>query len=151
MFKTAHPPKQATELALERFWETIPPLWGQVRAHIRATAHENFRLGVEQFQVLRLIRRGVASVSEIAAARNISRSAVSQAVDVLAGRRLLSRTQDPDDRRHTRLALTDSGNEVLDAVFNDTRTWMRAKLAGFSAAELESISGAMESLKKLLD
>src|SRR5512143_3197182 len=123
MTPTLTPTKSSAEEALDSFWETVPPLWGQIRAHIRSVAREQFRLGVEQFQVLRLIRQGRDSVSEIAAARNISRPAVSQAVDVLAGRGLLTRTEDPSDRRHTRLALTKQGNAVLDAVFGDTRLW----------------------------
>jgi DNA-binding MarR family transcriptional regulator len=145
------PTKLSTDEALERFWETIPPLWGQIRAHIRAVAHEQFRLGIEQFQVLRLIRQGKDSVSEIAAARNISRPAVSQAIAVLADRGLLTRREDPEDRRHTRLALTPHGNTVLDLVFGDTRTWMRAKMAALAPAELEHMISAMESLKKLLE
>ena len=110
-----------TEEALDRFWENVPPLWGQVRGHIRHAATEEFRIGIEQFQVLRLIRAGKGSVSEIAAARNISRPAVSQAVDALANRGLLTRTQDSEDRRHMELALTRSGDELLDAVFENTR------------------------------
>ncbi len=151
MPSTFAPLKITTEQALDRFWETIPPLWGQIRSHIRAVASERFRLGVEQFQVLRLIRQGRDSVSEIAAARNISRSAVSQAVDVLCGRGLLTRTEDPSDRRHTRLALTKEGSAVLDSVFGETRTWMKAKMAGFGASELRQIVAAMASLKEMLD
>lgn len=143
--------KTSAELALDRFWETVPSLWGQVRAHIRSVARERFRLGVEQFQVLRLIRQGRDSVSEIAAARNISRPAVSQAVDVLCSRGLLTRTQDPTDRRHTRLALTSEGSAVLDSVFGETRAWMRSRMAGFSPSELDHIAAAMDVLKKMLD
>jgi DNA-binding MarR family transcriptional regulator len=148
---TSAPTKSAAEAALDRFWETIPPLWGRVRGHIRAAAVEEFRIGVEQFQVLRLIRAGKGSVSGIAEARNISRPAVSQAVDALANRGFLTRTQDADDRRHMQLALTQSGNELLDALFEKTRAWMREKLSGLSEAELENIASAMESLKKMLE
>src|SRR5512140_1513329 len=94
------PSKTTTEEALDRFWETVPPLWGQIRAHIRAVAREEYRLGIEQFQVLRLIRQGKDSASDIAAARNISRPAVSQALDLLCERGLLTRTEDVEDRRH---------------------------------------------------
>ncbi len=151
MTPTLAPTKTITEETLDRFWETVPPLWGQIRGHIRAVAFENFRLGVEQFQVLRLIRNGRTSVSEIAAARNISRPAVSQAVDGLANRGLLTRTQDPEDRRHVELALTEEGNQLLDAVFSDTRAWMKEKMADFSERELENVIRAMATLKKMLD
>ncbi len=143
--------RSITEEALDRFWETVPPLWGQVRAHIRAAAAEEFRLSVEQFQVLRLIRAGKTSVSEIAAARNISRPAVSQVVDMLVNRGLMTRTQDVEDRRHMQLALTEAGDELLDAVFEATRTWMRSRMGDLSDRELENVIRAMESLKKMLE
>ncbi len=145
------PPRKATDLALDSFWETIPPLWGQIRAHIRLTATERFRISVEQFQVLRLIRTGHCSVSELAEAKRISRPAISQAVDTLVDRGLLTRTQDAEDRRHVQLTLTDSGSDLLDAIFDDTRTWMRARLGSFSQAELETVARAMRSLKKMLE
>ncbi len=151
MTATSAPPRVTADLALDRFWETVPPLWGQIRAHIRAVARENFQLGVEQFQVLRLIRQGRDSVSEIASARNISRSAVSQVVDVLCHRSFLTRAEDPTDRRHTRLSLTRQGDAVLDAVFGETRAWMKSKIASFGPEELHGIVAAMESLNKMLD
>ncbi len=151
MIKAPIRTKEAVEKALDRFWETVPPVWGMVRAHVRTVAMDKFSISVEQFQVLRLVRTGRTSVSEVAAAKNISRAAVSQAVDVLVNKELLTRTQDADDRRHSQLALTASGNAMLDAVFNETRAWMRPKLAALSEHEIESIIEAMPALKKLLD
>jgi DNA-binding MarR family transcriptional regulator len=151
MASTSTSTKDSTEEALDRFWETVPPLWGQVRGHIRAAAAEKFRLSEEQFQVLRLIRAGKGSVSEVATARHITRPAISQAVDALVQRGLLTRTQDEEDRRHMQLALTDSGRETLDAVFKTTRAWMRSRMAGFSERELENVIRAMETLKKMLE
>ena len=45
------------EQAIDRFWETVPPLWNTVRSHIRATATGKFDITVEQFHVLRYVRR----------------------------------------------------------------------------------------------
>ncbi len=143
--------KEITEEALDKFWETVPPLWGGIRAHIRTVATENFRISIEQFQILRLIRSGRDSVSELAAAKKISRPAISQAMDALVNKGLLTRTQDVQDRRHMKLALTQPGNALLDAIFQNTRAWMRTKLASFSQNELENVIQAMESLKKMLD
>ncbi len=151
MLKTSSPPKQTTELALDRFWETVPPLWGQVRAHLRQTASEKFSISVEQFQILRLVRSGRNCVSELADAKRISRPAISQGVDALVNKKLLTRKQDRNDRRHTELALTAAGNAMLDAVFDDTRAWMRPRLSVLTSSELENVIRAMDSLKKLLD
>ena len=151
MIKNPAPPKQLTDEALDRFWETVPPLWGNIRAHIRAVATEEFSISIEQFQILRLIRSGKGSVSELASAKKISRPAISQAVEALVQKGMLTRTQDSEDRRHVQLALTKSGNALLDALFQNTRTWMRAKLASYSREELENVIRAMESLKRMLN
>ena len=151
MIKTLVSSEHVTDEALDRFWETVPPLWSNIRAHIRAVATQEYSISIEQFQILRLIRSGRGSVSELALAKNISRPAISQAVDALVRKGLLTRTPDAEDRRHIQLALTPSGNALLDALFQNTRSWMRAKLSSFSRGELENVIRAMESLKKMLD
>ena len=151
MTPVASPAKTTTEIALDRFWETVPPLWSHVRAHVRQVATEEFAISVEQFQMLRLVRSGRGSVSELAVARNISRPAVSQAVDSLVNKGLLTRTPDTEDRRYTQLALTASGNAMLDAIFDDARDWMRPKLAALGERELENVIRAMDSLRRILD
>src|SRR5512138_1156151 len=101
--------------AVDRFWETVPPVWNTVRSHIRATATANYDITVEQFHVLRYVRRGPGSMAELATAKNISRPAISQAVDVLVKKGLVTRAQSTTDRRYVELTLTDSGNALLDA------------------------------------
>ncbi len=137
--------------AIERFWETVPPLWGMIRSHIRATATGNFDITVEQFHVLRYVRRGTASMSELATAKNISRPAISQAVDVLVKKGLLRRIQSKQDRRYVELTLTEAGNDLLDTVFKDTRGWMKDRMNALSSDELNAIIDAMEALKKMLE
>lgn len=137
--------------AIDRFWETVPPLWNFIRSHIRATATENFDISVEQFHVLRHVRRGMCSVSELATAKNISRPAISQAVDILVHKKLLTRVQSTQDRRYVELALTNEGNALLDTVFKETRGWMKERMSTLSASELEIIARAMEVMKKMLE
>jgi DNA-binding MarR family transcriptional regulator len=145
------PPDELLERTLDRFWETVPPLWGQVRAHIRSIATENFEISVEQFHILRYIRRGNWSVSELAEAKNISRPAISQGVDLLVNKGLITRTTNPQDRRYIQLELTPAGNELLDTVFQDTRAWMKSNLAAFTLDELSDVICGMEALKKMVD
>jgi DNA-binding MarR family transcriptional regulator len=139
------------EQAIDRFWETVPPLWGTIRTHIRTEATTNFDITVEQFHILRHVRRGTGSVSELATAKNISRSAISQAVDLLVKKGLLTRVQSTQDRRFVELALTEAGNELLDKLFRSTRDWMKTRMTQLSTDELETISKAMEALKKMLE
>ncbi len=139
------------EQAIDRFWETVPPVWGTVRSHIRATATARFDITVEQFHILRFVRKGTESLSELAAAKNISRPAMSQAVDVLVNKGLLTRVQSSKDRRYVDLTLTDAGNDLLDTVFKETRGWMKERMSTLTAGELETISNAMEAMRKMLE
>jgi nucleoside triphosphatase len=139
---------QHTREAVDAFWENIPPFWQRIRGHIRQEAAEQFEISVEQFHILRHIRRGQGSVSELAEARNSSRAAASQAVEALVQRGMVTRTTDLRDRRHVRLSLTATGDALLDAVFDDTRLWMMQMLAPLSDEELHTLAQAMNSLAK---
>lgn len=135
--------------AVEAFWETFPLFWHRVRAHIRQAAAEQFEITVEQFHILRHIRGGQCTVSDLAEAKNISRPATSQAVDMLVNKGLIVRAPDARDRRQIQLSLTDSGDALLDAIFEDTRQWMMQTLSPLSDEELQDLGQAMESLKKI--
>lgn len=137
--------------AIDRFWETVPPLWGMIRTHIRAEATKNSDITVEQFHILRHVRRGTGSISELATAKNISRPAISQAVELLVKKGLLTRVQSTQDRRFVELTLTAAGNNLLDTVFQETREWMKKRMKMLSTDELETVARAMEALKKMLE
>jgi DNA-binding MarR family transcriptional regulator len=151
MINDATSKNQILEQTLDKFWETVPPLWGYIRAHIRSMATENFDISVEQFHILRNIRRGCNSVSELAETRNISRPAVSQGVDALFTKGLVTRTQSKEDRRCVELELSPEGNALLDHVFQDTRDWMKSALESFSQEELKLAGRGMDILKKMIE
>jgi DNA-binding MarR family transcriptional regulator len=144
------PTESLRERAIDRFWETVPPLWNSIRSHIRATATANFDISVEQFHVLRYVRRGTDTVSDLATAKNISRPAISQAVEVLVKKGLLTRVQSKEDRRSADLVLTKAGNNLLDTVFQETRGWMNEQMQALSPDELETVLDALEIMKKML-
>jgi DNA-binding MarR family transcriptional regulator len=131
---------------IEAFWGTIPPVWNRIKANIRAIAVQNYAISVEQFHILRHIRRGISSVSELAQAKGISRSAVSQAVELLVERGLVCRLQNKSDRRNIPLELTASGNQLLDTIWEKNRVWMKERMLGLTASELEDLSHALEIL-----
>ncbi|MBM3153139.1 MAG: MarR family transcriptional regulator, partial [Chloroflexi bacterium] len=136
------------ELAVDKFWEAVPPAWHQARARIRRIASEKFNLTVEQFQVLRRIRRGSGSVSALAEANRTSRSSVSKVVDVLVNKGLVSRRQNPDDRRNIPLSLTADGQRIMDAIFDETESWLATQFRRLDAEELKAAIQGMEALQK---
>jgi DNA-binding MarR family transcriptional regulator len=136
--------------AIDRFWETIPPVWNTVRSHLRSVAAEEFGMTVEQFHSLRLIRKGYRTASEIAQAKQISRPAVSQAVETLVQKGLVSRQQSQADRRYVQLELTDEGARTLDQIFGQTRRWMESRMGSLSQEDLQALSNGMAALGQAL-
>ncbi len=139
----------AISCTIDKFWESIPPAWHRTRAVIRGIAAEKFHLTVEQFQVLRRIRRGIASVSDLADDSRTSRSAVSKAVDVLVNKGLISRSQDPADRRNIPLALTAEGQRVIAGIYDETEQWLAERFDRLTAAELESLLQSMDLIQQV--
>ncbi|MCC6148359.1 MAG: MarR family transcriptional regulator [Anaerolineaceae bacterium] len=143
-----YPSSDFLQQTIDRFWETVPPVWNIVRSNVRSEATQQFNITVEQFHILRHIRRGAHSVSELADIGHISRPAISQAVDALVSKGMVSRTQNVNDRRYFRLELTKEGTALLDTVFSQTRQWMQAKLSTLELTDLESIMAGLGLLKK---
>jgi DNA-binding MarR family transcriptional regulator len=140
--------EEILQRTIDHFWETIPPVWNRVRSNVRSIATEKFDISVEQFHILRHVRKGITSVSELAAIRQISRPAVSQAINVLVDKGLLTRHHSTGDRRFVELKLTQSGDELLNAIFENNHVWMMEKLSELHQNEIACLMNAMEVLKK---
>ena len=110
-------------------------------------ATSQFDISFEQFHIMRLIRKGTRSVSELAEVRQISRPAISQSVDALVEKGLITRQQNAEDRRYIELDLTQAGNEMINTMFGSNRHWMMEKMASLSPEELDTIQEAMKILK----
>jgi len=134
---------------IDKFWESIPQTWRLTQKQIRRIAVEKFKMTEEQFQVLRRIRKGNASVSALANVSQTSRSAVSKAVDSLVRRGFVIRNQDPNDRRNVPLALTDEGQRVMDNIFAKAEKWLLSHFEQLSTEELDTLYQGMEILRKL--
>ncbi|MCX6036115.1 MAG: MarR family winged helix-turn-helix transcriptional regulator [Chloroflexi bacterium] len=142
------PKPTSNPILIDKFWESVPSAWRQTRSQIRHIAVEKFQMTEEQFQVLRRIRKGSASVSALAEASLTSRSAVSKTVDALVRRGLVTRSQDPNDRRNVPLALTDEGQRVMDVIFTEAEAWLSTRFEHLNPEELETLLKGMETLRK---
>jgi DNA-binding MarR family transcriptional regulator len=135
--------------AVDAFWEALPPFWQSVSGFIRKISAEQFDITVEQFHILRHIRKGHGTVSELAQAKQISRPAISQSVEVLVNKGLVTRRQDSRDRRSTHLELTEKGNALLNAIFEQTRNWMAEAFSSLEEEDLDQLVRGLEVLKKV--
>lgn len=136
---------------IDRFWESVPPVWNRIRTNVRGIAAEKFGITVEQFHILRHIHKGYGSVSELAEAKGISRPAISQAVDLLVSKGLVARRENMDDRRYVQLELTEGGEKLLLAIFRENRAWMAGKLSVLTPEQMSLISNALDVLKSAFE
>ena len=139
-----------TKQLVAAFWDSVPPVWHRVRYQVHTFAAEDYDLTGQQFHILRRIRSGAISVSQLAEAKRISRPAISRSVEVLVKKNLINRTQNPQDRRNIRLALTEEGQALFDEVFGKVGQWMEEKLSTLDDEELEAISQALRTLKEAI-
>lgn len=133
---------------IDKFWESIPPVWSRIKNNLRSIAGDEFGVSVEQFHILRHVRRGLGSVSELAQVRQISRPAISQLVNTLVEKDLVKRSTSRDDRRCIRLELTPEGGRLLDTIFEKNRRWMAQKMAVLNADEHRQLIEALDLLKR---
>jgi DNA-binding MarR family transcriptional regulator len=137
------------QAAIRKFWQTLPGVWHNVRAHTRQVVLDGERVSMPQFAILRAISFGKTGVSQLAEEGRISRPAISRQVDILVKCGLVSRQEDPQDRRHVKLALTRDGDELVKSVFADTSGWMKSRMAGMDEEKLGIIMQALVLLGEL--
>jgi DNA-binding MarR family transcriptional regulator len=136
---------------IDQFWETVPRVWNLIRSHLRTIAVEEFNISVTQFHILRLIRKGLTSIKDIAEQRQISRPAVSQAAELLVAKGLITRQEQAGDRRFVRLALTPAGEDLLNQLFQRNRAWMVEQMALANLEDLQIITQGLACLSAALD
>jgi DNA-binding MarR family transcriptional regulator len=83
-------------------------------------------LSFSQINILmRLAHNERTNVSEIGEGLGITNAAASQAVDRLVGLGLIERTEDPEDRRTRRLALTQYGRTTIEKGIEARSKWIK--------------------------
>ncbi len=145
------PTNPLMENTIDAFWENFPFFWHTVRARIHSEANQAHQITVGQFHILRRIRAGIQTVSELATAKHISRPAISRAVDELVEKGYISRQPSTTDRRKIELILTEMGAAHMNAISKTVRQWMAEELATLDDHELEAIIQAMQALRKAFE
>ena len=123
-------------------------MWDRVRDNLRGTATFQLNITVGQFHILHYIGHGHNTVGQLADARQISRSAVSQSVELLVEKGYICRQERIGDRRYVRLELTDQGAELLNTAYAENRKWIMNKLSALSADELDCMLQGLVPMKK---
>ncbi len=144
-------PEATPQKLIDQFWETIPSTWNKVRSHLHGVAMEKFEVTQEQWHILRHIHKGINSVSELAQVKLITRSAMSQSVEVLVEKGLVERRQNAQDRRFVLLYLTEKGDELVSTILQLNREWMMEKMTALTTEEIQTMIWGMQLLKGVFD
>jgi DNA-binding MarR family transcriptional regulator len=136
------------ENAVQRFWEVFPAVWERIRGNLHFILMHQNEVTVEQFHILRYIRRGYKSISQLAEKKSISRSAISQSVDILVDKGYVTRTQIEKDRRCITLDLTSAGNELVNKIYQQNRDWMANQLGSYEPEDIPELIHALDILER---
>jgi DNA-binding MarR family transcriptional regulator len=125
--------------------DTIPLVMRTIRAEMRG--HRTPDLSVPQFRALGFLRRHPgASLSDVADHVGLTLPSISNMINRLEARNLVTRRTRAGDRRHISLELTPLGQLTMQAARDATRTRVAALLVALSPEERAVISRAMHSL-----
>jgi len=126
--------------------EVIPIVMQDIRSEMRNQI--SIDLTVSQFRVLHFVYRNEgASLWDVAHHMGLTPSAASRLVDGLIARDLMTRVDDPADRRRLQLTITDGGVTMFNVVTQEAASYLADKLRGVNADDRAIIDAAMEVLR----
>ena len=108
---------------------------------------ERLGLSLSQIKTLQLMSdREPDTIGALAADLGLSLPAVSRAVEQLVVRGMVTRTEDPDDRRSRRLALTAKGRRTIDGLVQLRLAGVKRFVAGLEPEEREALMAGLTPL-----
>jgi len=98
--------------------------------------------------LMKMGREGAARVADLGGDFGVTTAAASQMLDRLVSLGLVTRAEDPEDRRAKRIALTERGRNTVDMAIQARHGWLELIASSLTRAETES---ACEVFKKLVE
>ncbi|MBA4419497.1 MAG: hypothetical protein C0392_16575, partial [Syntrophus sp. (in: bacteria)] len=125
--------------------------WSEVFMHRSMRDFKRFMdetgLSFSQISVLMRLKHGGSSgVSEIGCQLGVTNAAASQAVDRLVQLGLIERTEDPEDRRAKRLALTQKGSALIEKGVEARCKWIEGLTDALTPEQQNMIISALTLL-----
>ena len=118
------------------------------RLLMRSGAHEISRTEVG---VLATLSDGPRRITQLAMTEALAQPTVTQLIDKLEGRELVSRSRSEEDGRVVLVAITAAGAKALETVRALIRANMREALADLPDAELTELAHAAETMGSLIE
>jgi len=136
------------EEAARELIEVVPIVMRDIRSEMRSRRSPD--LTVPQFRTLAFVNRNEgSSLLEVANHMGLTPPSTCRLVDGLITRGMMTRQDNPADRRRVRLAATPRGITILEASRQRTMAYLADKLRDVSAEDREVIVKAMEALRSV--
>ena len=109
-------------------------------------------LSMSQISTLfRLSHHGSLAVSEIGDGLGVSNAAASQLLDRLVQQELVTRAENPQDRREKQLILTEKGRNILLESTRTRQAWLECLVSTLTPEEQIKVTAVMEILIKKMN
>jgi DNA-binding MarR family transcriptional regulator len=116
------------------------------------SALQELDLSMPQMGTLHFLNaEGAKSVSAIAQHLGLSLAATSHLIERLVQRELVSRSEDPSDRRHKRVALAEEGRQLINNINEHTSASLEEMLCHVPEELRERFDSVMEDLVDALN
>ena len=103
------------------------------------------------FEIMMLLpEEGSLPVFEIGKRLVLAKAHMTQLVDKLVENEMVKRETDPEDRRVTRISLTDTGKQNLDCLVNSIDDALEKALASLSENDLKDLSISLDKIRNIL-
>jgi DNA-binding MarR family transcriptional regulator len=119
------------------------------RLMMRSGAHHE--VSRTEAGVLSTLREGSHRITDLATTEALAQPTVTQLVDKLQSRGLVTRARSGDDGRVVLVEITDAGRKKLQEVRAEIRANMRAAVADLPDAELTELAHAADTLGGLIE
>jgi DNA-binding MarR family transcriptional regulator len=96
--------------------------------------------------MIQIYHKGGCGVSDIGSDLGVTNSAASQMLERLVQLKLITRTEDPTDRRVKLIVLTDKGQQILKEGNLANRNWLEDLARTMNPAEQEQVNQALVTL-----
>ena len=126
----------------------------RIDREVRASAQEDWTslsLTRAQLKILVLLRQeGATTVGRLASHLGVKPASISVTAVRLVHQGLVSRADDPNDRRHVILALTHDGAVLIERLQEGRRTRLVLALQQLSPADLAVVARALDTLEQAI-
>jgi len=93
--------------------------------------------------LLHIFHKGACGVSDIGSDLGVTNSAASQMLERLVQQKIITRSEDPADRRVKQIVLTDKGRQILQESEHANQSWLEELASKMTPVEQEQVRAAL--------